>query len=332
MIDFLYKISEKKFGSGKGQKYPIPKTGFIWLHLTNPSNEEVNKTRRDFNIADTIFEKFYKEKNSVRYTFKPLAFTLVDYYTEGKDIKVEDVLFIIGEHFIITITKKRLNHYDEIFKLISERLKEFGTDIGYILHEILDYDAEGNFDVLSLTESKIAELEKAVLDADDIHQKVMYVITYKRYMLQMWRRLWSNSKIIFSIKKGATPIKVDIELLRLFDHVHDTFIYQMDIVTSQREALTDAITIYESTLTNRLATISNKINSGLKKLTFIMFLWTAIATILSIPNTVATIFGIPEWPLTVDAWKFIAFILVVSTLIPLIWFWMYWKKIREEQA
>src|SRR3989338_11166009 len=332
MIAFLYKTGKNKFGSGKGLKYLIAKAGFVWLHLTNPSSQEITKVKNDFSIADTIFKKFYKEKNSVRYTFKPLAFTLVDYYTEGKNIKVEDVLFIIGEHFLITITKARLKHYDEIFKLISERLKEFGANIGYILHEILDYDAEGNFDVLSLTEGKIAELEKAVLDADDIHQKVMLVIKYKRYLLQMWRRLWSNSKIIFSIKKGATQIKVDIELLRLFDHVHDTFIYQIDIVTTQREVLTDALTIYEATLSNRLATISNKINSGLKKLTFIMFFWTAIATILSVPNTVATIFGIPEWPLTVDAWGFIAFILVVSTLVPLIWFWIYWKKIKEEQV
>ncbi|MBS3097926.1 hypothetical protein J4209_03985 [Candidatus Woesearchaeota archaeon] len=332
MIAFLYKTGKNKFGSGKGLKYPIAKAGFVWLHLTNPSSQEITKVKNDFSIADTIFKKFYKEKNSVRYTFKPLAFTLVDYYTEGKNIKVEDVLFIIGEHFLITITKTRLSHYDEIFKIISERLKEFGSNIGYILHEILDYDAEGNFDVLSLTESRISDLEKAILDADDIHKKVLSVITYKRYLLQMWRRLWSNSKIIFSIKKGATPIRVDIELLRLFDHIHDTFIYQMDIVTNQREVLTDAISIYESTLTNRLTVISNKINSGLKKLTFIMFLWTAIATILSIPNTVATIFGIPEWPLTVDAWEFIAFILIVSTLVPLVWFWMYWKKIREKQV
>ena len=332
MITFLYKTGKNKFGSGKGSKYPIAKAGFIWLHLTNPSSQEITKVRNDFGIANALFEKIYKEKNSVRYTFKPLAFTLVDYYTEGRNIKVEDVLFIIGEHFLITITKTKLKHYDEIFKLISERLKDFGTDVGYILHEILDYDAEGNFDVLSLTEGKISELEKAVLDADDIHKKVMSVITYKRYLLQMWRRLWSTSKIIFSIKNGATPIKVDVELLRLFDHVHDTFIYQIDIVTTQREVLTDALTIYEATLSNRLATISNKINSGLKKLTFIMFFWTAIATILSVPNTVATIFGIPEWPLTVDAWGFIAFILIVSTLVPLIWFWIYWKKIREEQV
>ena len=59
MITFLYKTGKNKFGSGKGSKYPIAKAGFIWLHLTNPSNEEINKIRKDFNVADTIFEKFY---------------------------------------------------------------------------------------------------------------------------------------------------------------------------------------------------------------------------------------------------------------------------------
>jgi len=50
MITFLYKTSKDKFGSGKGTKYQIPKTGFIWLHLTNPSGQEITKVRNDFSI------------------------------------------------------------------------------------------------------------------------------------------------------------------------------------------------------------------------------------------------------------------------------------------
>jgi Mg2+ and Co2+ transporter CorA len=127
-----------------------------------------------------------------------------------------------------------------------------------------------------------------------------------------------------------TPIKIDAELMRQFDHIHDMFLYQMDIVTTQREVLTDALTIYETVLANRLASISNRINTSIKRLTFIMFFWTAMAVILSIPNTIATVLGIPEWPLTVDAWGIIATVLVLSMIIPSIWFYVYWKRLKSE--
>lgn len=323
MIKYLYKFSEKEFGSGSGFNYPKPKKGFLWIHLTKPDQKEITKIRNDFKLADLIFEKFSKEVRSTRYFFKPLTFVMVNYYLKNKSIEVENVLFIVGENYIITITKTPLPHYDEIYKGVFERIKFFKLNVGYLLHEILDNDAEQNFEVLHEVEIKISQMEKGILVYKKMTEKIKEIIEYKRYLLRMWRRFWGSSKILFSIKKGLTPIKMDENLVRLFDDIHDTFIYQMEIISVQREVLTDALTIYE-------AVIANTINSGIKRLTVIMFIWTAIATVLSIPNTVATIFGIPEWPLTVDVWEFIAFVLVISALVPILWFYLYWKKLKME--
>lgn len=329
MLRWLYKFSDRKLGSGSGLKYPKHAKGLLWIHATDPATAEIDRLKKDFGIQNSVLEKFWAEKRTTRYLYHPLTFTLVDYYVHKGKIGIENVLFIVGERFLITMTKTPLPHYERIFSAVREQLGRFSA-VGYLLHELLDWDAEENFDVLRITEGRISELEKAVLTPEQVKKKIDAIIDYKRYLLQMWRRLWSNSKILFSIKKGMTPIKIDGELLRLFDHVHDTFLYQMDIVTTQREVLTDALTIYETVLANKLAMISNRINTSIKKLTFIMFLWTAIAVILSIPNTIATIFGIPEWPLTVDVWHFLAIVLVVSAAVPTVWFYLYWKKLKIE--
>lgn len=329
MLRWLARTSDRKFASGTGQKYAKHARGFLWIHAVNPTANELNKLKRDFNIHEKIIEKFWAEKRTIKYLYRPLTFTLVDYYVDKGKIAIENVLFIGGEHFLITITKKSLPHYERMFSHVRERIQDFKS-IGYLLHELLDWDAEENFDVLKITENRISELEKAVLTPEQVREKIDAIVNYKRYLLQIWRRMWSNSKIVFTIKKGMTPIKIDAELMRQFDHIHDMFLYQMDIVTTQREVLTDALTIYETVLANRLASISNRINSSIKKLTFIMFLWTAVAVILSIPNTIATVLGIPEWPLSVDAWGIIATILLLSMIIPTIWFYVYWKKLKTE--
>ncbi len=326
MLKFIYRFSEKDFGSGSGFKYPKSKKGWIWLHLTNPSENDIAKIRQDFTIPDDTVHKFFKEQKSIRYSFKPLSFGLVDYYVQNGKVETEKILFVIGENYFITITKIPLPHYDEIYKIVLEKAKKI-KDVGYLFHEILDYDVEDNFDVLSVTESKIAEMEKDIVFSTELG-KISEIITFKRYLTQMWRRFWRSSKIIFSIKKGLTPINVDVNLIRLLDDIHDTYIYQMEMVSIQKEALTDALTIYESVFANKLAKLSNRINISLKRMTVIMFLWTAIATILSIPNTVATIFGIPEWPLSADMWQPIAALLVISAVIPVVWFYLYWKKMK----
>ncbi len=240
-------------------------------------------------------------------------------------------MFVIGENYILTITNEHLVHYDEIYSMIFEKAHSI-KNVGYLFYEILDRDVEENFDVLNITENRIIAIEKGILTPDGVKRKVTEVIEFKRYLTQMWRRFWRSSKILFSIKKGLTPVKVDDNLIRLLDDIHDTYIYQMEMVGSQKDVLTDALTIHESVLANRLAKISNKINSGLKRLTVVMFFWTAVATILSIPNTIATIFGIPEWPITGEMWKMIALLLAIFTIVPVIWFYKYWQKFKEEHV
>ena len=331
MLNWVYKFSNRNLGSGSGIKYPRPTKGVVWIHATAPTKAEIAKLRKDFGLADTPFERFARERRSVRYTFRPLTFTIVDYHMAGGKIAQENILYAAGSHWLITVTGVRLAHFDQIFNNIRTRLKKLPLNAGHMLYEIMDGDSEETYDVLAATERRISELEKSVLTPEQTGKKITAVITYKRELLMMWRRFWGSSKILYSIKKGMTPIALNEDLARLFDDVHDTYVHQMEIVSAQRDTLSDALTIYESVLSNKLATISNRINSTIKRLTYIMFVWTAIATILAIPNTVATIFGIPEWPLTVSVWQVMALALIASAIVPLAWFYLYWKKFKLEE-
>jgi Mg2+ and Co2+ transporter CorA len=324
MLEYLYKFSEKEYGTGEALTYPEPKEGFLWLHIVSPSPEEIQKIGTDFNIPKQTFEKYTKEEHSVRYSLKPLTFVFVDYYIKECEILVERTLFIVGQNYMISVTPTPLEDYDYIFDSIIERLP------AYLLCEVLEYDIESNFDVLHTSEQRISELQKAVLEPEDAGQKIAEIVDFQHFLLQMSRRFWGSSKVLFSIKNDLTPIQVDETLLRLFDDVHDTCIYQIQIVGTQREVLTGALTIYETVLANRLAAISNTLNISIKKLTYIMMLLTGIATVLTVPNTIATVFGIPYFEGLAGNSSLILGILGLSLLLPIIWFYKYWKKVRVE--
>ena len=93
MIKFLYRYSAKKHGQGSGLKYTRPRSGFLWIHAVSPTSAEIKRLSRDFGIKPKLFEKYRKEKRSVKYSWNPLSYVMVDYYKSRGAVGVENVLF-----------------------------------------------------------------------------------------------------------------------------------------------------------------------------------------------------------------------------------------------
>ena len=327
MIKFLYRYSAKKHGQGSGLKYPRPRSGFLGIHAVSPTSAEIKRLSRDFGIKPKLFEKYRKEKRSVKYSWNPLSYVMVDYYKSRGAVGVENVLFFAKSNVLITVSGKMLPHYNEIFKKMKVMLPKLKS-LGYLLYEIMDYDMEENFEILQINEKKVSKLEEEVTTRPK-KETIKDIVNLKRQLLVMWRRFWGSSKIIFNIRKGLTPVKVEQNLARMFDDIHDAYIYQMEMVSTQREMLTDTLTIYETVFSNKLASLSNKINLSVKKLTWIMFILTGIGTVIAVPNTLGTFYGIPHLPLA-DQSTMIIWTLIVTTIVPVLLFLVYWKKIKPE--
>lgn len=327
MLRWLYK-TDKGFGTGVGLKWPKPGKGFVWIYAITPSKTELAQLQQTFGIEKRILERFGQEHRSVRYMFHPLTFTFVDYYVTGGRVSLERILYIIGKNFLISITKTPLVHFNQIFEEIATKLSTMPLNIGYLLYEIVDSDTDETYDALATIERHINEFEKKVLVPEQAVKVITSIITFKRKLLMMWKRFWGNSKIIYSIKKGMTPIIIDENLMRLFDDVHDTYVHQMEIVSSQKEVLTDALTIYETVISNKLASISNRISKGIHFLSVIVLLLTGLTLVVSIPNTIATIGGIPYLKTTEAPIVWAA--LGLSTVVAVIWFVWYWRHVMAE--
>jgi len=331
-IKYIYKFSKEDFGSGQ-RDYPKPKRGkggWLWVLLEDPTPAELERVKRDFDLEPKWLEKFPKERKSVRYSFYPLAFVMVDYFVAEGKVRVDNVLFVARENALITIAAGA-KRYGNAMISIGDRLSTYSTEVGHLLYDVLDFEAEENFEVLSLTEKRITQLEESVLTPERAKEKIAEIVDFKRELLLMWRRFWGSAKVLFSIKKGLTPIKLDTKLLALFDDVHDTYAYQMEIVSSQREVLTDALSIYHAVVSNRLAGLSNVLNLALKRLTWIMFLLTGIGLVLTVPNTVATAFGIAPLAQATSVGAILIWMAVTTAVSTVLFVW-YWMKVKKNLA
>ena len=82
--------------TGTTLDYPSDDTP-LWLFLTNPTSEEIQKITTTFKLDEKLFYEYKKQVRSKRYTTSPLQFVMVDYFLDGyANIKKTNILIIIN--------------------------------------------------------------------------------------------------------------------------------------------------------------------------------------------------------------------------------------------
>jgi magnesium transporter len=279
MIKYMYFDSKKNsIQKGDSDDYGIPKNNdFVWLFMQSSQEAEIKKVCKDFSVDGKYFRTFSKENRSTRYSIDPLIFVFMDYYLENGRIKSSRNLFILKENALIIVMQQRSVFYSDLFdKLVSSFETTKTKSLVRLMYQFLLEDVEENYDVVERVETIIMELEKDVTSGKN-GKRIHDIIKFKRMIYRMSRRFWGSAKIVYLIKRGLTPLKVDVESIILLDDVYNTYMQQIDILSSAKEMLSDILAVYE-------IRVQNDLNIVIKKLT-------AITVILMVPSLIASVYG-----------------------------------------
>jgi Mg2+ and Co2+ transporter CorA len=225
------------------------------------------------------------------------------------------VLPISNEKNIISIIHKKGSiSYPSIPKIDSEWLKEIGASsnsentlvfFNLLEHIISIYDMEYYVLKSNFTTNKeinLDTLERVRVDINILREKVEDV-------LKILIKFKSNKDIYIN----AMSILYDIDVL-----IADAN-YLYDMLKLSLKEISVRRNIYE-------VEVSKELNSNIVKLTEIMLILTVLSIIISVPNTIATIFGVGPLANLVSANGIIELI-VASTIISLIITYIYFKFI-----
>lgn len=282
-------VSEKgDIVTAKGLEFPLPKKGeVVCLLLEKPSEEEVSEVCKKFKFQQKHFLNYTKEARSLRYSMKPLMFVFIDYYMEDQKVIRANLLFAMKGSVLVVVTPQKSKYYSDLFDSLVLRLKEEKrkqNQLAYFLYHFLHEDARENYDVLDEMDNQIMAIEDTVKKPELKPSLIGEIVRLKRKCFVMSKNLWASAKLIFTIKRGLTPLTLDKEVLILMDDVYDTLIHQIDLLTVQREILTDMLEIYATILNNKLTVTSNELSSVMKKLT-------SLTVIIAVPTLIASFYG-----------------------------------------
>lgn len=202
-----------------------------------------------------------------------------------------------------------LSVIDQTLKTLANLASRVSVDLDVAFCRLLDELIDGNEASLETARESAEKIERSAMTVES-HEVVQDVSRTTVELNTLHDLLQKQRILLLDLLEGLLPGVGVSRLARslLLDARHKVE-RQLDLTDRYDHELSGVISLTDLALTLRL----NRV----------MTLLTVIATVLLLPNTVGTILGIPSLPIPYGAWDVIAFILLVSGLLPT---WYAYRK------
>jgi magnesium transporter len=196
--------------------------------------------------------------------------------TEEQELNIEQISFILGKNYIISLQEEEGDHFDHIRYKIREKLgmvRHRKSD--FLLVQLLDAVLDNYFETIDAFNLIVAELEKEVLK-DPTQNTLLKLEKYKKDTQLVKKSLMPFKEALTNILNGRTNF-IENENEKYFHDLLNSCKNAMDEIESTSKSLESLANIYFSSL-------SQKMNETMKVLT-------TVATIFIPLTFIAGIYG-----------------------------------------
>lgn len=259
-------------------KPPKGKGEFIWIGLHDPTSDELETVRQNFNLHPLAL----KDSETGHQVPKAEIFgdqlfcVMRTANLDGDQIVFGQTSIFVGRHHIITVRLgSNRGHLELRSQLeLTPNLLRHGTD--YVLYAILDFVVDGYFPILQTIEDSILEMEQQLLEAPLERQQITRIFGLRREMILFQRVLGPTTELCSKLVTLDFP-NLDAEAKPYYRDVYDHAKRAQGMATSMREVLTS---VFEA------SNLLEQQSQG--QITRQLAAWAAI---LAVPTAIAGVYG-----------------------------------------
>ena len=230
------------------------------------------------------------------------------------------VLIFMKKDLIVTIhddyggkITKLYNYSTSLMRKLPKEPEQWAARQTILLFRLIDEVSETNFSGLRTIVEQAEQIEIDLTGPRQVERDVGFEISnMKRSLLTFLNAVWATHDTVSSIKYGDPDMVTDDDdILEKFEVILGRLDRQIQMAENVMEVISTGVTIIQAETSN--------------KLTKLIVWLTVAATAVLVPNTVATIFGIPDLQLS---WSWVAPILIISTVISAVVTYRWTKQFR----
>jgi magnesium transporter len=240
------------------------KNGFVWLDIAEPSNDDLELIREEFDIHPTAIEdaRLWHERPKIEF-FDHYVLVIAHAVTldeEGDQI-THEIAMIAGEHYAITLRALPIFPLAEVDRR-RQAMTTVPHDATGLLYIILDTIVDGYFPVNEGYDDRLVRLESRLFDSETFNERTEREIFDFKRALVVFRSIVAPMREILTrlTHSEIAPLKPGLSLY--FRDVYDHVLRALEQIDIQRD-------LVNSTLDIHLASQSHKQNEVSKQLTII---------------------------------------------------------------
>lgn len=257
----------------------------VWLQLRDPTPEDLDLLREEFDIHPLAMEDVSKRGQRPKLDTYPGQHMLVMYEARegaGTDdagsapLDVSELHAFGGSGWLVSVQWGSSRAVDVASTHFRAESPASTVTVGSVLYTLLDATADSYFPVLDAIAERIEAIEDRILAGDGGTEGLAEIILIKRQLLELRRVVAPMREVANALLRREVPL-IDETAVPYFQDLYDHLVRILDQIDLYRDLLA-------TVLDARLTVASNGLNAVMKRLT-------AITVILMAPTLVAGIYG-----------------------------------------
>ncbi len=265
--------------------------GYIWLDYADPTKEDLSALVGPLKIHPLSIEDCLDKQQIPKVDIFPgYTFLLFNRYCYAERVlSVSEVDFFIGKNFLVTVSghgSAESGFHTRLEERFRENLGTAQNGPDFLLHTILDDTVDSKLSSIESLEDDIDSAEEAMIrDASTFQLEGQMHL--RRALLSMRKSLFHEREILVKICRRDCPFISEATIYHFRD-IYDHLTKFFELTEMNRDIVTSLTETYLSIVNNQMATVANRTNLSVRRLTL-------ITTIFMPLTLLAGIGGMSEW-------------------------------------
>ena len=265
---------------------------FVWLGLHEPSAEEFDSVRREFNLHELAVEdainahqrpKLEVYGDTLFIVLKPAR-----YVDSDEVVQIGEIMLFVNEAFVISVRHGEASALRDVRQRLDRHPELASAGTGAVLYAIVDKVVDDYEPVADGVAVDIQQIEQEIF-SEERGNPAERIYKMEREVLEFHRAVVPLTAPVDRLARGHFE-GIDSELRTYFRDVHDHLLRVSQQIQGFRELLSSA-------LQANLTQVSVRQNEDMRKISA----WVAIA---AVPTAVAGIYGMNFKHMPELSWSF----------------------------
>jgi magnesium transporter len=252
---------------------------FVWLGLFEPSPDELDAVRREFNLHELAVEDaLHAHQRPKLEVYEDTLFVVLKparYVDSEEVVETGEIHLFVSDSFVVAVRHGEASSLGEARKRLEQRRDLLDAGTGGVLYAIVDKVVDDYEPVVEGLANDIHEIETQVFSGGRSNP-VERIYKMEREVLEFSRAVIPLTPAIDRLARGHFAL-IDDDLQEYFRDVHDHLLREGQRIDGFRDLLGSA-------LHANLTQVTVRQNEDMRKITA----WVAI---LAVPTAVAGIYG-----------------------------------------